>query len=137
MSRECFFPLKAPAALLAFFYLRFMGQSHGLRRNFMLVLIITCRGILSHPVPILQWQPLLRNSISKNSTRRTRQASALCQSRSCWCLHGESRNLRSWDTFRIILMWKLIFPSFLAISTFYCVKKFEMSKQIIPKWYTW
>lgn len=53
VSRESLFPLTALAALVTFFHFRFMRQGHGLRRNFMLVLIIICRWILSPTVPIL------------------------------------------------------------------------------------
>lgn len=83
MSHESSFPLKALAALLTFFYFRFMGQSHGLRGNFMLALIIICGGILSYTVPILYNENYFYEILLVKILPEEPQASALGLSRSC------------------------------------------------------
>lgn len=115
VSREGLFPLTALAALVTFFHFRFMRQGHGLRRNFMLVLIIIRRWILSPTVPILHTEKQFYEILSVNILPKEPQG------RGCWYLDCESRTLRSWNAFWVTLMWKLAVISFLAWSTLYCI----------------
>lgn len=60
-----------------------MGQGRGSRRNSMLVLVITCRGILSHAAPILFPEKQFHEILSVNILPKECRRSALRQDRRC------------------------------------------------------
>lgn len=89
----------------------------------------------SYCINARHWKSHLWNSTRKKLYQKTL---GFCTGRAqeLWCF-AVSQGQRFWKASWMILVWKLMFPSFLARSTFHYVDIFEILKQVIPKWYPW